>query len=86
MLRVIDENGTKMVAVVLGEKTLIDEETLERFRNALFEVLEAALLNESAFDGCWFSGDELYHYTRLMRALHWRTNESGNGKKKGGRA
>jgi len=86
MLRTIDVDGKKMVAVVLGDTFRIDEATLDGYRKALFDVLEAALLNPEAWKGCWFEGTELYSYFQLIRALMGSVQGECSNEKKGGEA
>lgn len=46
MLKKYEENGKKMVAVVLGDDWSTDP---EKYRKSLFQVIEACILNEEAF-------------------------------------
>lgn len=86
MVRTIEIDGEKMVAVVLGDTFRVSEETLEDYRKALFDVLEAALLNPEAFKGCWFEGNELYSYLQIVRALQGGIQGECDNRKKGGKA
>ena len=66
MITTIDQNGTKMVAVVLGDSWSVD---IENYRKALFEVFEYALLNQEMFPTAQIGGIELYTYAKLLRAF-----------------
>ena len=71
MITTIDQNGTKMVAVVLGDSWSVD---IENYRKALFEVFEYALLNQEMFPTAQIGGIELYTYTKLLRAFTDKVN------------
>ena len=78
MLRFIDENGTKMVAVVLGEA---DGVSIEGYRRALFEVFQYAALNQEMFPAAQIKGMDLFNYVRLIRAFEGDVEaEDTNGK------
>lgn len=87
MIRTFEENGTKMVAVVLGDAWSID---IEAFRKALFEVLQYALLNQEMFPTAEINGMELFNYVRLIRAFDGKVeaedNNEDNTSEEGGKA
>ena len=76
MLKKYEENGKKMVAVVLGDDWSTDP---EEYRKSLFQVIEACILNEEAFSNDWFSGYDLSNCIRLARALENCPVEKGGG-------
>lgn len=87
MIRTFEENGTKMVAVVLGDAWSID---IEAFRKALFEVLQYALLNQEMFPTAEIKGMELFNYVRLIHAFDGKVeaedNNEDNTSEEGGKA
>ncbi len=78
MIKTIDIEGKKMLAVVLGDKW---GEDAEEYRKALFEVLEAAVMNDEAMENSWFGGATLCTYIRLIRAFMGEEQQEQKGGK-----
>lgn len=74
MVKNFEENGKKMVAVVLGDDWSVDP---EEYRKSLFQIIDACILNEEAFDNACFSGYDLHNCIRLARALEDCRNKKG---------
>lgn len=74
MIKTIEENGKKMVAVVLGDAWSNDPEDL---RKSLNEVIDAAVLNQDMLDNSGLRGVDIFNCLRLSRALEHCTNEEG---------
>ena len=74
MIKNYEENDKKMVAVVLGDEWSCDPED---YRKSLFEIIDACILNEEAFNNTWFTGKDLYNCLKLARALEQPHNQEG---------
>lgn len=78
MIKTIEIEGKKMLAVVLGDKW---SEDADEYRKALFEVLEAAVMNDEAMKNSWFEGGTLFTYIRLIRAFMGEEHQEQKGGK-----
>lgn len=76
MIKTFEENGKKMVAVVLGDAWSNDPEDL---RKSLNEVIDAAVLNQDMLENSGLHGADIFNCLKLSRALEHRTNEKGGG-------
>lgn len=65
MIRIFEEGGKEMVAVVLGDTFNYNP---ERYRDSLLNVINAAMLNDGLYDGSP-QGDELSDCLQLARAM-----------------
>lgn len=66
MIRTVNIDGKEMTAVILGDTWSTD---INEYRHALFEVLEAAFLNEKTLENGILSNEDLFVYTRIIRAF-----------------
>lgn len=67
MIRTVNIDGKEMTAVILGDDWSVD---ISEYLNALFEMMEAAMLNPETTRCGFFNGSELFTYTRLIRAFY----------------
>ena len=80
MLRTINVDGKKMVAVVLSE--VCDIGDIQSYRRALLDMMECALLEKDRTSNHGIYGYELRAYINLISAFDGEIQDVNKGRKK----